>query len=252
MKILIDRQLVEYKREGQGKTVVLLHGWGASLATFDELAKYLTGRGFEVIRFDFPGFGGSPKPDDSWGVGEYAGLTAALLQKLKVKSVYALIGHSFGGRVIIKGISAKQLNPKKVVLLGAAGVKPRQTGKKLAYKAVAKVGKVLTSVPGLRSAQGRLREKLYATAGATDYLNAGSMRKVFLNTINEDLLGDVSHVLQPTLLVWGENDTETPLYQARLIKERLKTGELVVVPEAGHFVYTDDSAAVMRELDRFL
>jgi pimeloyl-ACP methyl ester carboxylesterase len=252
MKVLVNGQLIEYKKEGRGKTILLLHGWGALLGTFDELAQYFVKRGFEVLRFDFPGFGGSPKPDDSWGVGEYASLTAALLDKLKIKNIYGLIGHSFGGRVIIKGIASGVLNPKKVVLLGSAGVKPRQSAKKLAYKVVAKAGKAVTSMPGLRGARTRLREQLYDAAGASDYLNAGKMRKIFLNTVNEDLLGSVSHITQPALLIWGEHDSETPVSQARMIKESLKSAHLVIIPEAGHFVYTDDLAAVTKELDGFL
>jgi len=175
-----------------------------------------------------------------------------LLKKLKVKHVYALVGHSFGGRVIIKGIASGFLDAKKVVLIGAAGVKPPKSAKKQAFKAVAKVGKVVTALPGLKNLREGLRESLYGAAGSTDYLRAGQMQQIFLNTINEDLLPEVAAITQPTLLLWGENDSETPVRQAELIQAQLSYGTLVVVPEAGHFVFMDDPTAVTKELDGFL
>lgn len=252
MKVLVNGQLVEYKKEGRGRTIVLLHGWGMTLTTFDDLAKYLVGKGYEVLRFDFPGFGGSPKPADSWGVGEYVALTSSLLIKLKVKNVEALVGHSFGGRVIIKGVSSGQLKPKKVVLMDAAGVRPPRTAKKQALKAIAKIGKAATSLPGLRSLRVGLRQKLYETAGSSDYLNAGELQKIFLNTINEDLVPVLAKIKLPTLLIWGEDDTETPLKDGEQMRANIKNSDLIVVPGAGHFVYIDDPVAVEKELDGWL
>lgn len=251
MKLVVDGQLIEYKDAGKGKVLLLLHGWGASLGTYDALATVLEKR-FRVIRFDFPGFGSSPKPEDSWGVSEYARLTASLVQKLKIDQVYAVIGHSFGGRVIIKGISLGVLTPDKVVLMGAAGIKPAKSIKKHALKAVAKTGKAVTSLPGIRRFRSSLQQKLYAAAGSNDYLEARSMQQIFLNTINEDLLPEVAATKQPTLLIWGENDQDTPLSDAYKMKDKLKKAELRIVPDAGHFVYLDAPAVVSSELEKFL
>lgn len=251
MQIMVNGQLVAYKDEGKGQAIVMLHGWGANLGTFDELAAHLS-KEFRVIRLDFPGFGGSPKPASSWGVGQYAELVAGFISKLKLGDVYGIIGHSFGGRVIIKGVADDNFHPKKVILIGTAGVKPSESIKKAIYKSIAKVGKTVTSLPGLKSLRPMLRKKLYGAAGASDYLNAGDMQQIFLNTINEDLLPLVHGIKQPTLLIWGENDTETPIQDAQKIEREIPNGQLVVVPGAGHFVYTDDSRAVIKELDAFL
>lgn len=251
MQIIVNGQLVQYKDEGRGLIVVMLHGWGSNLSTFDGIAKHLT-KQFRVIRIDFPGFGGSLKPADSWGVGEYAKFVSDCLSKLKVDDIYAFIGHSFGGRVIIKGIANKYIHSKKIVLIGTAGVKPAQSIKKILYKSIAKTGKVVTLIPGLKQLRPALRKKLYGAAGSTDYLNAGSMQRIFLNTVNEDLLPDVHRLAQPTILIWGENDKETPLGDAQKIIHELPIGQLVVVPGAGHFVHNDAAGAVTKELDTFL
>jgi pimeloyl-ACP methyl ester carboxylesterase len=251
MKLLANGQLVEYSDQGKGKVVVLLHGWGANLHTFDDIAKQLA-KNYRVIRIDFPGFGASAVPPQSWRIADYAVLTAEVLEKIGVSSVYALIGHSFGGRVTIKSISIKSVMPDKVVLIGAAGIRSAKTVKKTIYKVVAKAGKAVTAVPGLRQLRSGLRERLYKSAGSTDYLNAGQMKKVFLSTINEDLLPEVSSITQPTLLIWGEQDSETPLSDAYTMRDHLPNAKLVIYPDAGHFVYQEKEKEVMEELEKFL
>lgn len=249
--MVIEGQLVGYTDEGKGKVVVLLHGWGQSTTTFDTLAESLLKK-YRVIRFDFPGFGSSPRPKDDWKIKDYSHLTAQLLKKLKIKALYAVIGHSFGGRVIIKGFSTKELIAEKVVLIGAAGPKSSQQLKKVIFKAIAKTGKAATALPGLRALRPKLRGKLYQAAGSTDYLNAASMQKIFLNTINEDLLPEVSAIDKPTLMIWGERDDEVPVSVAKRMKDQLSNAKLLVVPGAGHFVHNDEPALVESEIEAFL
>ncbi len=251
MKVLVNGQLVEYKDEGSGRALVFLHGWGTNLGTFDQLANHFTDN-FRVIRFDFPGFGQSPKPTEDWSVDDYAKLTRDLLEKIRINDIYAVVGHSFGGRVIIKGVSLGYLQPGKVVLIGSAGVKPATSISKSLYKGVAKVGKLVTSLPVLRKVQPALRRSLYSAVGSTDYLQADKMQKIFLNAINEDLLPEVSKIKQPSLLIWGKDDTETPLSDANLMLESLENGRLIAIPAAGHFVYAEAYDKVVQEMDKFL
>lgn len=251
MKVLVNGQLIEYKDEGKGTVVLLLHGWGSNLHTFDALATDLK-KHHRVIRFDFSGMGASPKPDDSWGVSEYAQLTADFLKKLNVETVDVLVGHSFGGRVIIKGFADSVLTANKVILLGAAGPRSKETAKRIIFKALAKAGRVATSLPGIKKAQPALRRTLYGAAGATDYLDAGTMQKIFINTVNEDLGPFVSAITVPTLMIWGENDDQVPVRVAESMQKMIAQSQLIVVPGAGHFVHEDDYSAVQKEIEAFL
>lgn len=251
MKVIVNNQLIEYRDEGVGEVVLMLHGWGTNIGTFDQLANHLSKK-FRVIRFDFPGFGQSPKPLSDWSVDDYAKITRDLLQKLDITGVFAIIAHSFGGRVTIKGISQGYFQPSKVVFIGAAGVKPPKSIKKEAYKTIAKVGKLATSLPLINKVQPILRKHLYSMAGSADYLQADQLKQIFLNAINEDLLPEVSNITQPTLLIWGANDTETPLTDAHLMLNKLENGRLVTIEGAGHFVYVEAYDKVVKELDGFL
>lgn len=251
MKIIVNDQLINYEDQGSGRVIIFLHGWGVDMSTFDKLANHFV-KNFRVIRFDFPGFGQSPRPTSDWSVSDYSELTANLLKKLKIPEVYAVIAHSFGGRVIIKGVSMDILKPKKLVFIGVAGVKPPQSTKKALYKVAAKIGKAVTSVPVINKLQPKLRKQLYVSAGSIDYLTAGEMKSIFLNTINEDLLPSVSKISQPTLLIWGQNDGETPINDAHLILDRLSNGQLTIIPDTGHFVYLEAYDQVSKKLDDFL
>lgn len=251
MKVVIDKTLVNYQDEGSGPVLLLLHGWGANLQSFDGLAAHLAKK-YRVIRPDFPGFGQSTIPPDNWGVDDYARLTNAFLDKLNVTELHGVVAHSFGGRVTIKLIAKHGLKPDTVVLMGAAGIKPQADSRQSAIKAAAKVGKTVTNLPGLRRLQAGLRRRLYGSIGSTDYLNAGPLRQIFLNVINEDLTDEIPSIAQPTLLLWGEQDDETPVADARTMHGLIKGSRLVIVPEAGHFVYLDAPVLAETEIDKVL
>jgi len=251
MNIIVNDQLLEYTDQGSGKVILMLHGWGSNLNTFDQLANCLLSN-FRVIRFDFPGFGKSPKPDDKWAVANYAQITSQLLQKLKISDLYAVIAHSFGGRITIKGISMGILQPQKVILIGAAGIKPSKSVKKSLFRLIAKVGRFVTSLPGLKNIQPKLRKNLYVMVGSSDYIQADKMKKIFVNIISEDLLSEIKNISQPTLLIWGENDKETPIKDANLMLSNLKNGRLIKVEGAGHFVYIEAFDRVRKEIEGFL
>src|SRR3989338_7696853 len=117
---IVNNLAVEYIDEGKGPILFLLHGWGDNLHTFDSLLAKLSAS-FRVVRLDLPGFGGSEAPEESWGVEEYAYFVKSFIEKLGIPS-YIIIGHSFGGRIAIKGVGIGLLKPQKVVLISAAGL----------------------------------------------------------------------------------------------------------------------------------
>jgi len=250
MNIIVNGQLVEYTDQGKGPVALLLHGWGTTSKSLEVIANALA-ENHRVLRLDFPGFGGSPRPQQDWFIEDYAAFVGDFLKKIGTQADI-VIGHSFGGRVIIKSIATGILNPQKVVLIGAAGVKPNTSAKKAVFRVIAKTGKAVTSLPGLRKLQGPLKKSLYSAAGSTDYLNAGAMQKIFINTVNEDLLPLVRRIKQPTLLVWGEHDDQTPVQDAHKMKAELKNSKLVVIPDAGHYVFLDKTPEVVKALKEFL
>lgn len=235
---------------GAGSVVLLLHGWGDTLATFDALIGEL-GEG-RFIRLDLPGFGASEQPSSSWNVARYATFVRHFLDKLGVTEPNVLVGHSFGGRVAIKGVASGLIKPQKLVLIASAGAAARGSARRGAFAALAKVGKFLAAFPPLSLFRERLRERLYAAAGSTDYLRAGPLRETFLNVVGENLLAKAATMRVPTLLVWGERDMETPLAEARALARAIAGSRLAVILGAGHFVHREKPEETAREIRAFM
>ena len=119
----IDGVNFHYTVEGEGYPIVLMHGWGCNHTTLASVEKVLL-PGMKVYNVDFPGFGSSTEPETVWGVEEYTQLIEQLVKAEDIENPI-LLGHSFGGRVGILYSSRNMV--KKLILVDAAGVKPRRS-----------------------------------------------------------------------------------------------------------------------------
>lgn len=247
MQTIIQHKLVSYDRQGKGKTVLILHGWGAQRKTMHALAQKLTQR-FDVINVDLPGFGESEAPLNPFDLSAYARWLDELCTKLGV-SPYAVVGHSHGGAVAVK-YAALGFNAEKLVLLGAAGIRQRKRLKKSALKAVSKVGKaVLSIVP--KTTRMNIQHKWYKRIGSELY-DVRGMEETFKRVVAEDLTNDARHVRIPSLLIYGAHDNATPLDCAEAYQRSLISSQLVVVENAGHYAFIDAPKVVYDAMEKFL
>lgn len=248
MQIVVDQLLTTYQLSGSGKNLVLLHGWGdssqGSVALQAELAQH-----YQVLAIDLPGFGGTQPPAVAWGLSEYAAFVAAVLQKLDLKS-YAIIGHSNGGAIALRGLAEGDLKATKLVLLASAGIRNQYNGRKHVLRVAAKTGKALTK-PLPSRLQQKLRSKVYKTIGS-EMLVAEHMQETFKRVVTDDVQADAARVTIPSLLVYGYDDTATPVEHGELLQAALGHSELHVIPKAGHFVYLDQPTIVTSLIEDFL
>jgi len=132
---------INYALEGEGELVVLLHGWGSNIKLFDNLIHLLSPK-YKVLAMDMPGFGQSDEPKEPWDVDNYVDFVLEFLKDFDCDKV-TLLGHSFGGRVIIK-LNARENLPfkiQRIILVDSAGVKPKKTFKQKVKQAVYKMTK---------------------------------------------------------------------------------------------------------------
>ena len=152
-----------------------------------------------------------------------------------------VVAHSFGARIVIKGAANDSQLFNKLVLTGAAGLKPRLTVKKAVKRAAFK-----TLKPFLK--RERL-ERFYSP----DYRSLSPvMKESFKLIVNEHLDGELYKISNPTLLLFGKNDKDTPLYMARRLNKGIKNSTLKVFDNAGHFCFIDKSAKFNMEVREFL
>ena len=249
--LIVNGKDVQYAEQGTGPVTLLLHGWGTNLHTFDELVKSWNPTNNRLIAIDLPGFGDSELPTAAWDVAAYVTFVRSFLNKLEIDEPDLIIGHSLGGRIAIKGVASNVFKPNKLVLVAAAGTAKTRSLRNRVFMIIAKIGKVVMSIPPLSIFKSTFRKKLYAAAGSTDYLNAGNMKATFLNIVQENLTDAAKKITIPTLLVWGDQDTETPLHEAETLHQAIHGSKLHVVPHAGHFVHIEQPQEVAHHLITF-
>lgn len=247
-EMTINGLRLRYTDSGTGpKAIVLMHGWGCDHTTLASLERVALECGRRVINVDFPGFGESQEPESCWGVEEYTQAIEKLVDSLSLDRP-ALLGHSFGGRVGI--VYASRRPVEKLLLVDAAGVKPKRS---LRYHLKVWSFKATKRLMYLRYGREEAEKRLdaeRARRGSSDYASASPrMRQILSKVVNEDLCHLMPSISAPTLLIWGENDTATPLADARKMEKLIPDAGLVSYPGAGHYSFLDrpaQTAAVIR------
>lgn len=249
----IDGLKIHYEIEGSGRDILLLHGWGARIESFAPVIGALKTRR-RVIALDFPGFGQSEAPQKEMTVYDYAELTAKWMRETGLAKT-DVICHSFGGRVTILLASEHPELIGKIAFVDAAGVKPRRGAKYYAKVYTYKLCKKIAQNQGAKKTAmffGIDVDRRVKNAGSDDYKNLPDcMKKTFVNVVNEDLTPYLKNIKSPSLLIYGENDTDTPLYMAQTMEKEIPDAGLVVLKNAGHFSYLDQFGQFMAVIDSF-
>lgn len=239
MKININNVNVNYIQYGEGKDVLLLHGWGQNIQMMKPIGDNLCSN-HRITIIDFPGFGESDEPSTPWTIDDYSLLIENLVRELNLRKPIVM-GHSFGGRVAIH-FSAN--NPiEKLVLFGSPCIREN---KKLPLST--RILKKLKTLPGMD----KLGEEMKKYIGSRDYKAASPiMRQTLVNVINEDLSSYARKIEEPTLLIWGEADTEAPVDDARELEKIMIDAALIILPGT-HYAYLENLGQVINILNSFL
>lgn len=240
---------IHYQVKGEGKDLLLLHGWGADSSVMAPMQEHFSAVA-RVINLDLPGFGKSAAPPTAWSIYDYADFVAHFLAELGLYRP-VILGHSFGGRIAI--ILGSRGLAGKLILADAAGLVPQRGAGYYLRVYSYKLAKKIFSLPGLKKAAQHVLSFWLKSNPSSDYQAAqGVMRQIFVRVVNEDLRKYLPRISVPTLLIWGEEDTATPLSDGRLMEDLIPDAGLAVLPGCGHFSFADDSARFYAVVDYFL
>ena len=244
---------INYEEKGEGELIVLLHGWGSNIKLFANLIDLLSKK-YKVVAMDMPGFGESAEPPSAWCVDDYADFVIEFLKAYNTDKVM-LLGHSFGGRVIIKLNSRENLpfEITKVILVDSAGILPPKSNKKSFRTRRYKFCRSILSTKLMQKIAPQALEKLRVKYGSADYVAASPlMRQVLVKTVNEDLEPLLPNIKCPTLLVWGVNDTATPLSDGEKMEKLIPDAGLVKLENAGHYSFLEQQYTFNRVMCSFM
>lgn len=241
---------INYEVLGEGTPVVLLHGWLTDLETMRPIANGLKNN-FKVYLVDVIGFGKSSLPEHPLNTNDFGDFLKELLENLKIEKPI-LIGHSNGGRIILNAVGRGLVNPRKIVLMDSAGLKPKRSLKYYVKVYFFKAGKnILNALPNTNFVES-LREKLRSSVGSSDYQMSAPVLKDTMNIIlNEDMREMLPNIKVPTLLIWGALDTATPISDAYEMEKAIPDAGLVTYPTGSHFAYLENIKNVNAVLNEF-
>lgn len=224
--------------EGEGKDVLMLHGYMSCKESFYYQIKHLSGS-FRVIVPDIIGFGASSPLDKPYCMEDYRVWLEDFCSAYGLVSPF-IIAHSFGARLAFKYLAARRGGAEKLIVTGGAGiVKERSRRYIRRVKAYRRVRKIFP----------RFAERHF---GSEEYRALPPvMRESYKAVVNEDLRRDAAEIDVPTLLVYGRDDRVTPADEEGRIFGEVIRGSRLVVCEGGHFCFCEHPAFFNKLTDDF-
>ena len=202
-----------------------MHGYLSSKEAFASQVAYFS-RFYRVTAIDFLGFGHSRCLTSAFSVEDYALWTKEVLTLLGVSQPH-VIAHSFGCRVAVKLASKEPTFFDKMLLTGAAGIRPKHG---MAYHAKVKLYRLVRKVA-----------PAYAEAhfGSAEYRALSPiMKESYKKIVNEDLRSCAQQVKNQVLLVEGIEDTVTPISDVNAYLGAFQQGKMKMMP-GGHFAFSE-------------
>jgi len=252
----VDGVRVHYQEAGEAHApaLVLIHGFASSTLVWSKVFLRLAAAGFRVIAIDMLGFGYSGKPRNrEYTIAGQAKLLVGLLDRLKIKSAN-LVGSSYGGAVAATCALDYPRRVEKLVLIGTVN-NNRPLGYKLMRVFSSPVfGDVVS--PLLIGSRRLLRRRMKRVYDRHEWvlderrvdarhlpLRASGTQRAIIRTVRgwdaERISREAHLIKQPTLLLWGENDSEIPLADGERLHEQIPWSRLIVFLNCGHIPHEE-------------
>lgn len=239
--MVVEGQLIHYYHASvdiskRKKTLIFLHGWGSNSPLWFSSTTELSEKGYELYFFDLPGFGKSQVPKQAFSLDDYAGVVTKMIEKLTIIKPI-VIGHSFGGKIAVRIAAKKTIPLTGLILVDPSGL-PHTSLVTKAKIHLASTLKPFFSLPILKD----MKNSVLKLSGSDDYVATPQLRETFIRIIREHVKYELSTITAPTLIVWGEKDTNeyTPLSDAEVFKKSIPGSCLTIIKKAGHYCFLDN------------
>ena len=259
----VEGARVRYTDEGQGALppVVMLHGFGASLETWLGVAPGIA-KTRRVITLDLKGFGRSDRPEGDYSPPAQAKLVLALLQQLGVDR-FALVAHSWGSSVALQ-IALDVPERVSRIALYDAWVYEEEEPTFFYWARAPVLGEILFAAYYDQMQEMKLAAAFYDKKYVTEemvedverVMDFPGTKAAALATVRGMRYAEVQKrygtIAQPVLLMYGREDTATPVSFGERLATQLPNATLEVYPRCGHLPMVEAHASSTARLMRFL
>ena len=225
--------------------LVFLHGWGGCWQSWYPILERLK-NDYNLYAPDLPGFGNEPI-STSYNLENYVDFVVNFITKNKIKNPI-LIGHSFGAAIISKIAANKLINTSKIILVDAASIRhPYSPYQKIKFRLINSLKKIIPFTQDIYYKIFKLQNSDYAALKGNPIL-----QQTFKNVIQQDLTEELSKIDTSTLIIWGKNDTSTPLSDGIIMQKLIPNSTLKIFNDTSHFSYLDDQQQFITEVVNFI
>lgn len=239
---------------GQGPTLLLLHGTGASTHSWRDLLPLLA-RDFHVVAPDLPGHGFTEAPErDRLSLPAMARGLTALLGKLGVEPE-GIVGHSAGAAIAMQMVLTGAVAPSCLISLNGALLPFKGVASQL-FPSVARLLVLNPLVPRLfawrAGSTEAVTQLLEGMGSRLDARGQDLYQRLFSNRVHvastlgmmanwdlEALGRSFGRLDLPVLLVVGAGDRAVPPGDARAVAQRLPDARIETLPGAGHLIHEE-------------
>jgi pimeloyl-ACP methyl ester carboxylesterase len=260
--VKVNGHTVHYTKQGEGKPLILLHGFAGSTYTWRHLIPLLTDH-YTVYAYDLLAFGLSDKPSDvNYDMGSHADFLIGFMDALKLSSA-ALVGHSMGGVIIGYAALVAPSRIDKMVLI-EPGFYADTAPSFLKYMFFP-LNRIMARQFYSRSMRKRF---LLASFHNKSLLTEEVIDAYMIPTRTPNALDAMAHMMtsvaikkyegvstkitRPTLLVWGERGKGVPPDDAKRLNSEIQGSKLVTVNECGHYVQEEKPQELAKFIRDFL
>ncbi len=266
--VAIDGMRVHLRDEGpkdDPEPIILLHGTGASLHTWDAWTEVLKAQ-HRVIRVDLPGFGlTGPTPDSNYQMPVYTHFMRTLMETLQIKRA-VLAGNSFGGDVSWQTAVTYPDIVSKLILVDASGYASSAKSVPIAFQLAQMplLSSLLRSILPRAVLESSVRNVYADPSKVTPQLvdryyelalRAGN-RKAITERFVQNKPGHNESAIQlvqvPTLILWGGLDRLITPDNAEKFHRDIAGSQLIIFEKLGHVGHEEDPAATVAAVQAFL
>lgn len=240
----VDGIFVHYVDEGNGIPIILIHGTGASLHTWDLWSEKLKDK-YRVLRITLPGFGLSgPRSDKKYKIKDYVNLLESFVELMGIEKFY-LAGNSLGGSIAWLYTSFYQKKVKKLILINSSGFELDEMPFVIRIARNNYLNFLIKKTSPQFLIKKSLKEVFYddnlISKSITDRyyklnLREGN-RQAFIDRalVNyNDYTPRLKKIKSPTLILWGKNDEWINVKYAQKFKTMINGSRLSIMNETGH------------------